>query len=72
VRCANDNRPRSGVARFRDTAIAVIVILLIAGATGSFNVQAGNVQAGNVQAGNVQAIQAGAGPAHDSIQGPGA
>jgi len=67
VRCANDNRPRSGVARFRDTAIAVIVILLIAGATGSFNVQAGNVQAGNVQA-----IQAGAGPAHDSIQGPGA
>jgi len=67
VRCANDNRPRSGVARFRDTAIAVIVILLIAGATGSFNVQAGNVQAGNVQA-----IQAGAGAAHDSIQGPGA
>ena len=67
MRCANDNRPRSGVARFRDTAIAVIVILLIAGATGSFNVQAGNVQAGNVQA-----IQAGAGPAHDSIQGPGA
>lgn len=41
MRGANDNQPpRSGGERFRDTAIAVIVILLIAGATGSFNVQA--------------------------------
>jgi hypothetical protein len=61
MRCANDNRPPRGAAvRFRDTAIAVIVILLIAGATGSFNVQAANVQA------------AGTGPAHNSIQVPGA
>jgi hypothetical protein len=56
MRCANDNRPpRRAAVRFRDTAIAVIVILLIAGATGSFNVQA-----------------AGTGPAHNSIQVPGA
>jgi len=44
MKCANDNRPpRTSVARFRDAAIAVIVILLIAGATGSFNIQAPGV-----------------------------
>ena len=38
--CANDNRPpRSRGERLRDITISVLVILLIAGATGSFNIQ---------------------------------